>query len=78
MIDYANNCSDCRSVNIARYFNDAATPPCGKCDNCKKLIKTPLTAKDFERIITTIDHQFHSQSFTQKELMEALKRMPRH
>jgi len=73
MIDYANKCSDCRSVNIARYFNDAATPPCGKCGNCKKLIKTPLTAKDFERIITTIDHQFQSQSFTQKELMEALK-----
>jgi ATP-dependent DNA helicase RecQ len=39
MADYAFRLSDCRACAIQEHFGEAASVPCGKCDNCRKAIK---------------------------------------
>lgn len=56
MIRYTS-ITTCRSQYINSYFGDAATKPCGICDNCLKTKATPLTKEEFAFIhqkITTV------------------------
>jgi len=56
MIRYTS-ITTCRSQYINSYFGDAATKPCGICDNCLKAKATPLTKEEFAFIhqkITTV------------------------
>lgn len=34
MVSYVSDHKLCRSIQIARYFNDHTLQPCGICDNC--------------------------------------------
>ena len=37
MVDFVRNTDTCRQVLLLRFFGEKEAPPCGKCDNCKKL-----------------------------------------
>lgn len=72
IIEYVHNHQLCRSVFIARYFNDPTAPHCGRCNNCKHQSVEPLSAKMFTLIATTIFNHFNNTSFSQKDVEELL------
>ncbi|HTF04065.1 MAG TPA: ATP-dependent DNA helicase RecQ [Bacteroidia bacterium] len=37
MISFVKDAQSCRQVLLLRFFGEKETPPCGKCDNCKRL-----------------------------------------
>jgi ATP-dependent DNA helicase RecQ len=72
-IDYTINTKDCRSVLTGNYFGDDKMKPCGICDNCLQLKKTPLTAADFAQIKQHIELALVNGPLSANDLLLQLK-----
>lgn len=51
---YIDNRMQCRSTQVAGYFNDVNIKNCGICDNCISLQSTIITAEEFNAISNSI------------------------
>ncbi|HEY1112389.1 MAG TPA: RecQ family zinc-binding domain-containing protein, partial [Chitinophagaceae bacterium] len=64
---------ECRSQFINEYFGDAATPPCGICNNCLSKRTTDLTPEEFERIAASITARLAKAPLHVHELIRQLE-----
>ena len=71
MLEYIKSTS-CRSTIINTYFGDAATAPCGICDNCLQAKNTTLSAEEFETIYGLIKNKLNVQPVTASVLLQSL------
>ena len=69
MAEYVTEESKCRSIIIASYFGDTATPACGICDNCLKRKAAPITKEEFESLQHRIINMVKYESLHTKELL---------
>lgn len=72
MIQYVNNTINCRSKEIASYFNDPSVKKCGICDNCINQKELTLTKEEFENITQKINQLISSKKIPVKELLQHL------
>lgn len=76
MIAYAWNEDDCRSMHIAKYFNDNSCRPCGICDHCSTSNISSLSDAAFKEIFNNIKNNWNYKSFTQIDLIKAMPQHP--
>ncbi|MGG9971171.1 RecQ family ATP-dependent DNA helicase [Ferruginibacter sp. SUN002] len=72
MINYINNTINCRSKEIAHYFNDPSVKKCGICDNCINQKELVITKEEFEQITEKITNIISTQSIALKTLIQHL------
>lgn len=85
VVDFVNNDSECRSIQLLRYFNEEAKNTCGKCDVCVKSHKHKTV--EYKDISSTImeclgespmsynDALKECASFEPEDVMETLRWM---
>lgn len=72
MLEYICNTINCRSKEIAEYFNDASVKKCGICDNCINQNELVLSKEEFENITAKIKTAVSQQGITLNELLPQL------
>ena len=83
--DFVNNDSECRSVQLLRYFNEEAKNTCGKCDVCVKShkhktveyknISSAIMGRLGESPMSYNDALKECSSFEPEDVMETLRWM---
>ncbi|MES2430584.1 MAG: ATP-dependent DNA helicase RecQ [Bacteroidota bacterium] len=73
MISYINNTVNCRSSEIAHYFNDPTVKKCGICDNCINQKELVITKDEFEAISIKIISTIKNNKISVKELLSNLR-----
>ncbi|PWT95089.1 MAG: RecQ family ATP-dependent DNA helicase [Bacteroidetes bacterium] len=72
MINYTEATNACRSLTIARYFNDLSSKECGICDNCLKRKKSALNKSEFYEISHRIFQSLDEGPLSVRELLSNL------
>jgi len=54
VIDFVNNDSECRSVQLLRYFGEKIKTRCGKCDVCNIRNRMNINDEEYKNISETI------------------------
>ncbi|UEG51102.1 RecQ family ATP-dependent DNA helicase [Ferruginibacter lapsinanis] len=72
MVDYINNKINCRSIEIADYFNDHTVKKCGICDNCINQHDLVISKEEFDNIARQIKEVVSSQGVSLKEILTHL------
>ncbi len=77
MTGYVKESKNCRSVQIAQYFNDLTAKPCGICDNCinNKVIR--VTPEEFNAISGYILNAIQTPAAGTAMLWDELKAFPK-
>jgi ATP-dependent DNA helicase RecQ len=76
MIQYIETTS-CRSQFISQYFGDVKAKECGVCDNCLQRKRSPLSAKEFEKISSLMLAHISQNQLTADALLKELKTIPK-
>jgi ATP-dependent DNA helicase RecQ len=63
----------CRAQFIGRYFGDTEIRPCGICDNCVEMKKSPFTTRDYRDIADLLEAALKENDYSAKELETLLK-----
>lgn len=63
--DYCFNTSDCRNIQLARYFDEDTQEPCGTCDNCIKRNIPALSKKELLLQLQQMKHEYQTVSIKQ-------------
>ncbi len=72
MVGYVGNLVNCRSKEIAAYFNDTNVKKCGICDNCINQKELVISKEEFENISKKIIDAVSQKSTSFKELLNYL------
>ena len=72
MIGYLQNGHGCRSVLIARYFNDHSSKACGICDNCVQAKKSSPNKSEFYEISNKIFQLLNEGPVAVKDLLSSI------
>ena len=54
VIAFVRNEEECRSVQLLRYFGEADSKPCGRCEVCLRRVNPELSASEYEQISRTL------------------------
>ncbi len=84
MIDFVEDKMHCRSQFLLKYFGEADSPRCGKCDNCLERNKVELSQYDFDQVLNeikpllqqksyTFDELYNTQSFPKEKLVKIIR-----
>ena len=74
IIAYAINHTECRSKQIAGYFNASFEKKCGICDNCISQQAIIISKEEFEEIALNIFSAVNNNQTTVNELLKGLAR----
>ena len=69
VVAFVNNGSECRSVQLLRYFNETARQQCGKCDVCMSGNKH--RAATYKNVSSNILAQLNERPMTYNQALEA-------
>jgi ATP-dependent DNA helicase RecQ len=69
------NDTNCRSIELAKYFNEDNNSLCGICNNCNKLKKDALSKTVYNEIEQGIMNLLQNQNLSIRDIVE---RMPQH
>ena len=73
MIGYVQKTKDCRSKQIATYFNDNKTKPCGICDNCINAKVIRVSQEEFNAISSHIITGARQSVLSAEKVFDGLK-----
>ena len=73
IVSYIRNEHDCRSKQIAAYFNDLKVKRCGICDNCLREKNITITKDEFEKIREGIKNSISGKPVNSEQLIRNLK-----
>lgn len=63
VIDFVNDDSTCRSIQLLRYFGEKTRKKCGKCDVCNNDNRIELGDNDYKEISNLIYNDLYNGSF---------------
>jgi ATP-dependent DNA helicase RecQ len=66
------NTAECRSVLLARYFDEEKSVPCNVCNNCSATKKNSLSKTNYIELEQQITTLLQAQNFAVKDLIEQL------
>jgi ATP-dependent DNA helicase RecQ len=76
VIDFVNNNSSCRSIQLLSYFGETSAPRCGKCDVCTSRNNLNLTDIEFENIQNQLKMKLLQRPYPVFELVHAIEGFP--
>ncbi len=76
VIDFANNNSVCRSVQLLSYFGEKNAPRCGKCDVCTNRNSLNLTDIEFENICNQLKKMLLRRPYPVYEAVQTVEGFP--
>jgi len=73
IIQYVNNNTKCRSIQLLSYFGEKQKVRCGKCDVCIERNKIELSELEFDTVLEKIKPLLKQQPRSIKELADEVK-----
>jgi ATP-dependent DNA helicase RecQ len=73
MLGYGFNSTECRNIQLLRYFGQDAFEPCGKCDICRDKPQTASKTQNIEEIASRISTCLKEQKMSIRELNDVLQ-----
>ena len=76
LINYVNQKTECRNINILSYFGEHKSEKCKNCDNCNMGLKIKNNSKKVveDAIIFLLNYESKSPSFIYKQLEEVIEK----
>ncbi|MDN3664094.1 ATP-dependent DNA helicase RecQ [Algibacter miyuki] len=72
MLDYVENDSVCKSMQLLAYFGETEIQPCGVCSVCTNAKKKPVTVTDISTIKKQVIQLLETSDLSSRKISEAL------
>lgn len=76
VIDFVNNETTCRSIQLLSYFGETNRQRCGKCDICTSRNKLSLSDAEFAQISSRLKNLFRQRSYPVYEAASSVPPFP--